>query len=82
MTTTFSVKTPMARKEHRCVWCGEPIPTGERYVRHRLIFDGMFQSNAFHRECDEAAARDPDVVSYGFETHEQPRGQTQTEHES
>lgn len=47
--------TPTARKAHVCVWCAEQILKAERYHRQVLVFDGEFQSNAWHLECFDAA---------------------------
>lgn len=45
-----------ARKPHRCTWCGQQILPGEKYRAERCIFDGDFQANDWHPECDEAFA--------------------------
>lgn len=45
-----------ARKEHRCIWCGEPISSGEHYHFQVGIFDGDFQNNKFHQECAKASS--------------------------
>lgn len=52
--TQLSDSSPVARKQHRCTWCGQAIPKGEKYVRVSGIFDSELQVNKFHSECDEA----------------------------
>ena len=59
--TTF----PTARKEHRCNYCFGPIPAGETYSRWTGVFDGEFQSNAMHLECDKQYNID-DTYSDGY----------------
>ena len=44
---------PIAKKRHRCIWCGEPILTGDKYLREKSVFDGHMQNHAWHPECDE-----------------------------
>jgi len=41
----------IARKQHRCVWCDQPILAGSRYDRQSGIIDGDFQSAAWHEAC-------------------------------
>ena len=52
-----------ARKPHRCIWCGEPIAIGDRYVHERSIFEREAQSHDWHPECikamREAAGEEP-----------------------
>jgi hypothetical protein len=56
--TLLSESTPVARKAHRCIWCGERIAAGERYTHERSIYDGGFQN---HRERRLACRRRPRV---------------------
>lgn len=53
--TLLSETTPKARKEHRCIWCGEPILVGERYRCERSVYDGQMQYHKWHLECNAAA---------------------------
>jgi hypothetical protein len=55
--------TPLARKAHRCTWCGEEIPAGEKYIRIRCIYDGEPQVNKFHAECEKACSEE--AAEYG-----------------
>lgn len=46
---------PIARKKHRCIWCGEFILVGEKYRREQSVYDGEFQNHAWHPECNTDA---------------------------
>ncbi len=50
-------KTSVARKSHKCIWCGEPIQAKETLIRAAGIFDNEFQTDVFHPECWEAKDR-------------------------
>jgi hypothetical protein len=50
----LSTTKPIARKEHRCIWCGQKIVKGERYLAERSVFDGEMQNHHWHFECNEA----------------------------
>lgn len=74
MSTDFNSNTaPVARKVHRCEWCGEPIPIGEKHVKFSGKWEGDFQSWRMHPECYEAAGQD-DEISEGFSPYEHERG--------
>lgn len=45
---------PVAKKQHRCEWCHEPIVAGERYYRFVGKWEGDFQNWAMHTNCHEA----------------------------
>lgn len=62
-----------ARKEHKCTWCGQPIPVGTEYRRVRGIFEGDPQISKFHPECDEAATEDYRQWGEGFMPYENER---------
>lgn len=49
--TLFSEKTVKAKKNHRCIWCGQSIEAGSKYVRESSIYYGDFQNFAWHDEC-------------------------------
>jgi hypothetical protein len=51
----ISKTLPEARKEHKCIWCGEQILIGEIHVKEVGEYDGEFQSNRYHNECHNAA---------------------------
>jgi hypothetical protein len=69
----LSESFPVARKQHRCIWCGEAIPVGEKYRRERSVYDGNLQNFAWHPECaqdqqDElAAGGDAEFMQYSAE---------------
>ena len=46
---------PIARKEHRCSWCGGVIPVGEKYERQVLEYDGYLYEWKNHLKCSEVA---------------------------
>ena len=52
----LSATTPKARKEHRCIWCGQKILIGETYRHERSVYDGDMQNHKWHLECDKASA--------------------------
>lgn len=43
---------PTARKQYQCEYCFGPIPKGEKHSRWSGMFDGEFQSNRMHLECE------------------------------
>lgn len=51
--TLLSESWPVARKQHRCIWCGQRIEPGEKYRRERSVYDGAMQDHKWHPECDE-----------------------------
>jgi hypothetical protein len=50
----LSERTRTAKKIHRCIWCGEHIAAGERYVSQAGKYEGDFQFSRFHPECHKA----------------------------
>ena len=55
---------PKARKEHKCIWCGERIDKGEQHLNESSIYDEHWQRHRWHLECDA------DARNYFRETHE------------
>lgn len=51
--TLFAMTHPVARKDHRCIWCGQKIAKGEQYTFERSVFDGEMQNHHWHPECLE-----------------------------
>lgn len=73
MTVTFSESEPVARKDHRCHWCGEAIPKGARYWLWRGVFDHAAQTTKMHLECRRAASESSDLDT-GFLPYVNERG--------
>ncbi len=63
---------PVARKKHRCEWCGQPIPPHEKYVRYVGMWESEFQNWAMHQECHDAASMN-DELADGFSPFESER---------
>ena len=38
----LETKNVIARKQHKCDWCGKPISKGEEYERQKYKYDGEF----------------------------------------
>jgi hypothetical protein len=54
----LSESFPVARKQHRCIWCGETIPVGLKHRHERSVYDGGMQDHRWHMECDAAFKED------------------------
>ena len=48
-------KTPIARKEHRCDFCGGMISVGEKYNRQTNVYDGSIYDWVSHCEGSQLA---------------------------
>lgn len=51
MIETLNTSTPIARKEHRCDYCGGIIHKGERYERQTNKYDGQLYTWKCHTHC-------------------------------
>ena len=51
----FSSDSRKARKQHRCIWCGQAIIPGDTYVDERSVYDGSIQRHRWHPECIQDA---------------------------
>lgn len=76
MSDINNTTRPVAKKPHKCIWCGETIEAKTQYVRWTGVFEGDFQSNAYHPECHAAAATERDFWEDGFEPYSFARGTT------
>ena len=64
------VTLPVARKQHRCEWCGEAIEKGEKHAKYVGMFEGDFQSWRMHQEC---SGWNTEAISEGFTPYENER---------
>ena len=53
MITELNRSYPTARREHKCMYCGETIKVGEKYERQTLIYDNLIYDWVCHLECQE-----------------------------
>jgi hypothetical protein len=63
-----------ARQQHKCEWCGEPIPPGASYERAAGKSEGDFYSLPMHPECTKPAAELYHDTGEGFEPFAHKRG--------
>lgn len=64
--------TPVARREHRCEWCGQKILVGEKHFKFSGVWEGEFQNWRMHTECEEARSKE-DEYGDGFSPFENDR---------
>ena len=69
---------PVARKEYKCIWCGEKILKGEKYLYRFYKYEGDLNSGRMHLECEEAM-EGSNVESW--EAGEFKRGTTESRYE-
>jgi hypothetical protein len=64
------------RKKFRCLWCGETIGIGDSCTVVSQMFDGEFQSNRYHPECDDAVDETSKMVNgwFSFDPYNAERG--------
>ena len=55
MTTILDSGQVVARKDHRCHWCGEIIEKGSKYEKYSCVFEGSIQTVKMHSECYRAS---------------------------
>ena len=46
-------KEVVARKEHQCEWCPDPIVRGEKYMFMSMLYDGSFMIEKTHLDCEK-----------------------------
>ena len=68
----FSLITRKARKPHLCIWCGQKIIAGEKYLDERSMFDGHIQRHRWHPECSKASQDHRDEVEFQPYENERP----------
>lgn len=61
-----------AAKEHRCTYCGEPVPKGEFYKEQTGVWDGKAFRNKFHSECFDALCEEGEEEFCPY-SNERPR---------
>ena len=49
----MSSRERKARKDHKCIYCGETIPKGEVYIWEKGIYDGDIYEWHEHKKCYE-----------------------------
>jgi hypothetical protein len=69
----LSESWPVARKVHRCIWCGEPIEIGTKYRAECSVFDGEIQNHHWHEECNADAIENMDGSEREFMAYDNPR---------
>lgn len=73
MSNIFRTASAKAAKAHTCIWCGEGIAVGDTYIRQVLVYDGDFQSNAYHPECFDLIGDCDLGLDEGFSPYGNPR---------
>lgn len=79
MSSFGDTRFPVARKDYRCEWCGQPIPVGEKHAHFVGKWEGEFQNWRMHSECLSANERD---IAEGFQPHDGERPVIETEDHS
>jgi hypothetical protein len=79
--TILTDENRIARKPHRCEWCGERIEPGQQYRYYSGVFYGNFQSTHMHNECYDACQEDASEygMDYEFEPYRNGRGKREVE---
>lgn len=64
MGEVLDPQTPLARKNHKCYWCGEVIEAGTKYSRWTWVDAGSASTVRAHLECATAwnTLDDPDPI--------------------
>lgn len=52
--TLLNEARPVARKSHRCIWCGQAICVGEKYLFQAIRWEGSVHNQHWHFECANA----------------------------
>lgn len=72
MTDFGNVSYPVGRKDYRCEWCGQWIPTGEKHAHFVCKWEGDFQNWRMHLECHDDANESGELTD-GFMPYEHER---------
>ena len=73
--TLLNQRTVKSRKGRRCIWCPEPINTGDTATVESSVFEGEFQYHHWHPECWKASQEYFKINSEPeFFPHENKRG--------
>lgn len=78
----LNITKPKARKSYKCIWCDEPILSGEVHVHEISKYDGNLQDHRWHNECNAAAQeffRIEDICE--FEAGDMARGKPHSKYE-
>lgn len=65
-------REPVAAKDHRCEWCGETIPKGEKHNQFTGRWEDEWQNWRMHSECYDSSTSS-DEISEGFSPFENER---------
>lgn len=57
MITILKQTEPIAKKEHKCMFCGSSINVGTKYDKQTIVFENVIYDWAVHKECSEIARR-------------------------
>lgn len=60
--THVNDSSPIARKRHVCMGCGESIAPGEKYLRRFGFGEYGPQTDTWHFECEQFAFGDGDSI--------------------
>ena len=75
----LSMTEPTARKDHRCIWCGQKIPKGTKYTAERSVFDGKMQNHHWHPECWKDSRVNNDEPEWEFTPYSYERPTVEAE---
>jgi hypothetical protein len=75
MNAEFENKKIIAKKPHRCNWCGERIEISESSIYRKGIYEDEFYGDYYHLECDDALYKS-DLDDNEFDPMTQKRGIT------
>lgn len=77
MSDFGSSTRPVARKNYRCLWCGEHILKKEKHYHYSGKWEGDFQDWRMHNECITACESDRSLMQDGIMEGIFKRGSTE-----